>query len=370
MNKICFRLIDNMEDYVFLFKDLQRYYAGRVTTFIDSVPEETYYVQLIDEGFTCMASEKDLILNSNEDYLKEPSQAYTLPLDIELDCDRKMQYIINYGLQKVANTKTNFSITITDNNKIRLSYKDRKLSEVSVNDFLVEFIKHATDLPHNKVSDAMRAHIEATETGTLAKLYRIKVDTPRFVLPVEEGTYEGEKPLTMKCQQVFNPFEFYLKLEKDDRFKAFVDEMNAFYKDSPPEQADPINTNELYTTRYNDQLTRLLILTPFKEGHFSCLLFDKGVIGTIKKEDIFELDSQFKYEPPRAIKASLAFVKPTSEKWSREANEFFRDQVKFSRLSVCAISNGSSGLLYCILTKDGVNIGDLLIDSEFAEIDI
>ncbi len=253
-----------------------------------------------------MASEKDLILNSNDDYLSKPSHAFTLPLHIDQEYDTQMEYIINYGLQKVANTKTNFYITITDENKIVLQYKDKKQNTVSVNDFLVEFIKRASHLSNGKVNDAMRAHIDATENGTLEKLYRIKVETPKFVLPVEEGSYEGEKPLAMKCQQVFNPFEFYLKLKKDEHFKTFVEDLNNFYKENGPELASSISSNELYATYYKDQLTRLLVLNPFKEKHYTCLLFDKGLIGTIDETAIYELDNQFKYQPPRAIKASLA----------------------------------------------------------------
>ncbi len=66
----------------------------------------------------------------------------------------------------------------------------------------------------------------------------------------------------------------------------------------------------------------------------------------------------------------FAVIKPSTEKWSRQANEFFKDAIKCAECGVCPISNGSNGILYCLLTKDNVNIGDLLIEYEYAVIDV
>lgn len=252
-----------------------------------------FLVRLIDEGFETIATENELLVNTNDEYLIEPSQGFTLPLRIDQSLNtKKILYIINYGLQKMASSKTDFFISLSSDNKINLFYKDQKQNLVSVNDFVTEYIKQK----ENKELIVSSSHAEVVTNGTLSKT---KVN----------GVVNDYKEKAMKCKYVFNPNHFYLKLPKDKEFNGFLEDMNEFCERNS-KHASNIGVNKLYVTNYNGQWTRLLILNILKENsgkeHYSCLLVDKGVIGTINKEDIFDLDDRFKLEPHRSFKSSLA----------------------------------------------------------------
>lgn len=211
----------------------------------------------------------------------------------------------------MTHAETNFFISLSSDNKIDLFFKDRKQNILSVNNFVTEYIKQTENIPTDKMGIlpiCLSSHVEAFKNGTLLKLYRVKIDIPKFVLPESNSDIEGEGEWIMKCKHVFNPNDFYLKLPKDKKFIDFVEDMNNYYENCSTNATD-IAVDELYITNYGGMWTRLLILNSTeKRGPklHTCLLFDKGYIGTIKEEDIFELGDRFKLEPPRTVKSSLA----------------------------------------------------------------
>lgn len=83
----------------------------------------------------------DLILNTTDRFVKYPAQAFTLPLQIDQLLVMNKEFMINYGLQKMSNTKTDFYAAITYEDKLQLYFKDQNQGIVSVNDFLTEFLK-------------------------------------------------------------------------------------------------------------------------------------------------------------------------------------------------------------------------------------
>lgn len=210
----------------------------------------------------------------------------------------------------MENTKTNFLISLSSDNKVDLFYRDRKQTIVSVNDFVNEYIKQNKNTSNSKeLLITLNTHIEAVKNGTLDKLYRVKTNTPKFLMLKGKSGIEGDGEWTMKCKHAYNPNDFYLKLPKDQKFIDFVKDLNDYYEKDNPKNAIDIAVEELYLTSYDDQWTRLLILNKiekFEVIHYSCLLFDKGIVGTIIEKDIFELDDRFKLEPPRSTKSSLA----------------------------------------------------------------
>lgn len=206
----------------------------------------------------------------------------------------------------MANTETNFFISLSSENKVDLFYKDQKQNMVSVNDFVTEYIKQKQSTPIIKDSVVLSSRMEVVKNETFSKLYQTKLETPKFKAVLQgKSQMEGYEEWTMKCKQVFTPSEFYLKFSKDKKFCDFVRDMNVFYE-KYSKQATDIAVNELYVTCYKGQWSRLLILKILEEKHYSCLLYDKGMVGTIDEEEIYELDDHFKLEPSRSLKSSLA----------------------------------------------------------------
>lgn len=268
-----------------------------------------FNVYLLDEGFSCIANETELIKNDNFELQNKPPQAFVFPLNIDRSYDKKLDYIINYGLQKIVNSKQNFFASLSPDNQITLFYMDKNTHAlVSINDYLIGFLKKQKK--NDKIVDSVAVDADLSEVITNAPVDKTKPSKihpsalhsetlSRFAIP-------DEKAFQMKCKHVFNPSDFYLKLKKDDEFTKFVAELNDFYIQTDPKVATPVLVNHLFITNYKDKWTRLYILGVVSPRYYSCLLFDKGIVGTICEEDIFDVDDRFKKMPPRSVKSCMA----------------------------------------------------------------
>lgn len=266
---------------------------------------------MLDEGFDYLASEKELIVNENPDFQNKLAQGFTYSLDLKYP-DEKNFYVINYALQKLVIMKSNFFIQLASGNDgITLFYRDQQ-KLANINDFLLSHLKSASkiedaentvDAHVNSIIDFVKKSPEGKNIGQVAFSTDSMVSSvPIFKIPPGE--------LDMKCKHVFNPSDFYLKLKKNSEFVAYLKDLNDYYAQNPPRNHIPVLVNSLYITNYKNKWTRLLILGSVSSEeankYYSCLLFDKGVVGTINDEDIFELDERFKKMPPRSVKGSLA----------------------------------------------------------------
>lgn len=255
-----------------------------------------------------------------------PKQGFEYALQFDGQMYNELKYVINYALQKITNFYNEFYLTFAQNSdKIYLFFKGESGKIISINDSLCELSQqleyefnesqvdnmlmkimgsevslcNGGDVP---VRPPISAPIRSNGTGPQVIKTKGKLD-----LPVHDWNSESSE-IEMRCKHVVSPSEFYLQFPKLDEYSDLKDEMQKYYADSGNHKKPAkIELNKAYAIVYNDKWTRVMLLdTCDSDDFFTCFLLDKGLVGYVSDEEIFELDDQFKKIPSRAVSATLA----------------------------------------------------------------
>ncbi|XP_049266872.1 uncharacterized protein LOC125756343 [Rhipicephalus sanguineus] len=224
--------------------------------------------------------------------------------------------------------------------------------------------------PHVQQRPASFASAENTSVPYITRAYCVQELPNSLIFPVAVG-------------EVFSPSEFYILLTDDSlvsKLNYLVEELNLFYSTVPAdfcsvssEDLKPGLVCAALCAHNGIQVWQRVIVRRVTNHNVRVSRIDRGTVALVSIHNIRRLRSDFLQLPAQAIKASLANVKPRSQKsWLREAKYRFLQFVSKNDC-MCSMVSRKDDIYLVELTRatDGADhassLTDMLVDEGLAQ---
>lgn len=344
----------------------------------------------MDEGFSCIASESDLIFNDNFEFNKFPKQAFTFSLKLDYTVKNDLMFVLNYAFQLLVNNYEDFFVSLSSEGskyaKLFFKYEDEIFSCDDFLNNLYNFIKNESLLI--ELDQIVQRYFT-----TFKQPVNLPTDSEQspsddnYAHLIKQSSLIDREKLNMECECILNPNEFYLKLPNAKELVTLEYEMQEYYAENSPTKASDVLLSNLYAVKFEDKWIRVFVKEEKLPNYlYSCFLMDKGLSGIVNFDELFELDKRFKKLPAQSFCASLSGkimlclivwsnillktgIKPINDTWSIESIEIFKENLQDKSVTVYPEYFQDDNVLYCNLITSQCNISEILVTHGYAQLE-